>query len=171
MDSWPSGLSEEFRQSLVPDWNVAVVLLQGDFRSTLNLARELRPVQSLQKVQLRNMHTILPTFLSLGGLNENIILGWYPTKSFSQSEGRCRLRLSWVCFYDLIDKVGEHLVKDVGQKMLSLMFSNYNVTLSIINNRQIGIAAGTNIRGQDMPVGWQQLFLTFKSCTIYIFLS
>lgn len=93
VDSWPSGLSEEFRQSLVPDWNVSLVLLQGDFRSTLDLARELRHLQSLQKVQLRNRQIILPTILSLGKLNENIFLGWNPTKSLSESEGRCRI---WV---------------------------------------------------------------------------
>lgn len=75
MDSWPSGLSEEFRQSLVPDKNVAFVLLQGDFKSTLDLARELRHLQSLQKVLLRNRQAILPTILSQGKLNENIFLG------------------------------------------------------------------------------------------------
>lgn len=91
VDSWPSGLSEEFRQSLVPDWNVAFVLLQGDFRSTLDLARELRHLWSLQKAQLRNRQTILQTILSLGKLNENILMGWNLTMSLSESEGRSSL--------------------------------------------------------------------------------
>lgn len=29
--------------------------------------------------------------------------------------------------------------------------------LSTMDRKQVGIAAGSNNRGQDMPVGWQQL--------------
>lgn len=59
----------------------------GGFQiSPLNLKTEAL-LQSLQTVELRNMHTVFPNILSPGMLNENIILGCYPTKSFSQSEG------------------------------------------------------------------------------------
>lgn len=51
-------------------------------------------------------------------------------------------------------------------KMLS-----YNVTLSINNNRQVGIAAGTNIWGQDMPVGWQQLLDNKEQFTLFCLLN
>lgn len=86
------------------------------------------------------------------------ILFWADIQASPPPEGRCWLRLSWVFFISLLTKWMNTWLK---------MLSDYNVTLSIINNRQVGIAAGTHIRGQDMPVGWKQLLHNKEQFTLF----